>query len=78
MASQAPNGAANGAPPTTVANNSGPIDNHDVNDWKNRFNEVLAKPGDVINSSSPADAREYQSSFFGCFNPIDTCKTSPW
>jgi hypothetical protein len=73
MASQAPQ-APNGAPAATVAK-PGPIDNRDVDDWKNRFNEVLAKPGDVINSSAPADAREYQSSFFGCFNPIDTCKT---
>ncbi|RYO74287.1 hypothetical protein DL766_007016 [Monosporascus sp. MC13-8B] len=49
------------------------IDNRDVEDWKNRFNEVLAKPGDVVNSRSPADAQPWYASFFGCFNPVDLC-----
>jgi hypothetical protein len=52
---------------------SGPINDTDVNEWKNRFNEVLTKPGDVVNSRSPATAQPWHESFLGCFNPIDLC-----
>lgn len=65
--------AANGAPAPAKA---GPINDHDVEQWKNRFNEVLAKPSEHVNSKSPADAREWQTGFFGCCSPIDTCKIS--
>ncbi|KAF2399070.1 PLAC8-domain-containing protein [Trichodelitschia bisporula] len=50
----------------------GPVDHADVESWKARFNEVLAKP-DVITAPGPADAREWNAGFFGCCNPIDTC-----
>ena len=52
---------------------NGPIDNRDVEEWTTRFNEVLAKPGDVINSRSPEGSQPWYSSFFGCFSPLDLC-----
>ncbi|KAJ9138401.1 PLAC8 family-domain-containing protein [Pleurostoma richardsiae] len=52
---------------------NGPINDRDVEDWKNRVNAVLAKPGDVVNSRSPESAQSWTTSFFGCFDPIDLC-----
>ncbi|EON96358.1 putative plac8 family protein [Phaeoacremonium minimum UCRPA7] len=52
---------------------TGPINDHDIEDWKRRVNEVLAKPGDVVKSKSPESAGGWNNSFFGCFNPIDLC-----
>lgn len=52
---------------------NGPINNRDVEEWTTRFNEVLAKPGDVINSRSPEGSQPWYSSFFGCFSPVDLC-----
>ena len=63
------------APPAPAPAKGGPIDNHDVDDWKNRFNHVLGNAGEVINSKSSGDAQEWSSGFFGCCNPIDTCKS---
>ncbi|KAL2162301.1 hypothetical protein VTH06DRAFT_7214 [Thermothelomyces fergusii] len=51
----------------------GPVSNDDVADWTARFNDVLAKPGDYLNSQSPANAQPWYHSFFACFSPIDTC-----
>ncbi|SPO05136.1 related to DUF614 domain protein [Cephalotrichum gorgonifer] len=51
----------------------GPIDNKDVQEWTERFNQVLAQPGEVINSKSPEDSQPWYSGLFSCFNPIDTC-----
>jgi len=51
----------------------GPINDHDVEDWKNRFNHVLGNAGEVINSKSPAEAQDFQNAFFGCCAPIDLC-----
>jgi hypothetical protein len=45
---------------------SGPISDKDINEWKVRINEVLAKPADVVKSKSPAAARPWHESFFGC------------
>jgi hypothetical protein len=56
------------------AKSGGAIDAHDVEDWKNRFNEVLSKPSEHINSKSPEDSREWNFGFWGCCNPIDLCK----
>jgi len=52
---------------------AGPINDHDVEDWKKRFNDVLAKPGDHVNSKSPEGAQSWTSGLFDCFNPIDLC-----
>ncbi|KAL6887939.1 PLAC8 domain-containing protein [Trichoderma evansii] len=52
---------------------SSPISNDDVNHWKDRFNDVLSRPGDHINSRSPAGASQWSSSLFDCFSPIETC-----
>lgn len=52
---------------------SGPIDNHDVEDWKQRFNTVLAKPSEHVKSASPATAQSWHNSLFGCCSPIDLC-----
>ena len=52
---------------------NGPINDRDMEDWKNRFNEVLAKPSEHINQKSPEDAGAWNASFCGCFDPIDTC-----
>jgi hypothetical protein len=51
----------------------GPVNNDDVAEWTARFNDVLARPGDYVNSKSPASAQPWYTSFFGCFSPIDTC-----
>lgn len=59
--------------PAQQPNAAGPISDKDVGDWKNRFNEVLAKPGEVVNSKSPEGAQPWNESFFGCFSPIDLC-----
>lgn len=51
----------------------GPIDDNDVNHWKERFNDVLSRPGDHINSRSPGGAIGWATHLFDCFNPIDLC-----
>lgn len=58
---------------TTNNNANGPIDNADIEDWKKRFNEVLAKPKEHIDSKSPATSQSWTNSLFGCFSPIDLC-----
>ncbi|KAK0709349.1 PLAC8 family-domain-containing protein [Lasiosphaeria miniovina] len=50
-----------------------PINDHDVEDWKTRFNDVLARPSEHINSKSPPTAAPWHNSFFACLTPIDTC-----
>jgi hypothetical protein len=55
---------------------SGPIDHTDMQDWMERFNGVLSKSGEHINEKSPEDSREWNNSFFGCLDPIDTCTYS--
>jgi len=52
---------------------SGPIDHTDMQDWMERFNGALSKSGEHIHEKSPEDSREWNSSFFGCLDPIDTC-----
>lgn len=52
---------------------SSPISNDDLNRWKDRFNDVLSRPGDHINSKSPAGASKWATSLFDCFSPLDTC-----
>jgi len=61
------------AAPQQTSNPTGPINDKDVEDWKNRINVVLSKPGEVVNSKSPEDAQSWNASFFGCLNPIDLC-----
>jgi len=73
---QAPNGQAPVAAPAAApaaANGTGPINDRDVEDWKNRFNHVLGNAGETVNSKSAADAQPWTNSFFGCCSPIDTC-----
>ncbi|RFU73942.1 hypothetical protein TARUN_8323 [Trichoderma arundinaceum] len=53
--------------------NAGAINDADVNHWKDRFNDVLSRPGEHINSRSPAGAASWTTHLFDCFNPIDTC-----
>jgi hypothetical protein len=59
------------APAAAAAN--GPIDQADLDDWKNRFNDVLSRSGEVVNSKSAETAQSWSAGFFDCFNPIDTC-----
>ncbi|KAK3303147.1 PLAC8 family-domain-containing protein [Chaetomium strumarium] len=54
----------------------GPISNDDVAEWTARFNDVLARPGEYVNSKSPESAQPWYNSFFGCFAPIETCLMS--
>ncbi|KAH6955773.1 PLAC8 family-domain-containing protein [Ilyonectria robusta] len=61
------------ATPAQNQNNNGPIDHDDLNEWKGRFNDVLARPSEHVNSKSPESAQPWASAFFGCCNPIDTC-----
>jgi hypothetical protein len=51
----------------------GPINNDDMAEWTARFNDVLARPGEYVNSKSPESSQPWYTSFFGCFNPIETC-----
>ncbi|OCT50804.1 hypothetical protein CLCR_07738 [Cladophialophora carrionii] len=53
----------------------GMIDQKDVQDWVQRFNEGLADSS-VITAPSAPDARPWHTSFFSCFAPIDTCRCS--
>lgn len=48
------------------------INPHDVDDWKSRFNEVLADTS-KITAPGPTDAKSWTNAFFGCFSPIDLC-----
>ncbi|EFY86987.1 DUF614 domain protein [Metarhizium acridum CQMa 102] len=61
------------APAATQPANNGPIDQADLDDWKNRFNHVLSRSGEVVNSKSPESAQSWAAGFFDCFSPIDTC-----
>jgi hypothetical protein len=61
--------------PANSAAKSGPISDHDVADWKDRFNQVLGNAGETINSKSAGDAQEWSNGFFSCCSPIDTCET---
>ena len=58
---------------TNVQSTGGPVDDRDVQEWKTRFNEVLAQPSAVINSKSPATSQSWTHGFFECFSPIDLC-----
>ncbi|KXX77772.1 Protein PLANT CADMIUM RESISTANCE 9 [Madurella mycetomatis] len=51
----------------------GPINDADVAEWTARFNDLLARPGEYINSRSPEGAQSWKNSFFEFWNPIDTC-----
>jgi hypothetical protein len=50
----------------------GPIDQRDVDGWKNRFNDALSNT-DKITAPAATDARPWHAGLFDCFNPIDTC-----
>lgn len=54
----------------------GPIDNDEVQEWIGRANDVLAQPGEVLNSKSADDAQPWYSNLFGCFSPVDLCLTT--
>lgn len=62
------------APAPQHPNNSGPINDKDVEDWKTRFNAVLGNAGETINSKSAEDSQSWTNQFFGCCSPIDLCK----
>lgn len=66
--------ATSPAQPTKQAG-TGCIDDADVEDWKQRFTEVLDKPAEHIKSKSPETSREWHNQLFSCFTPVDTCKT---
>ncbi|EFX00261.1 duf614 domain containing protein [Grosmannia clavigera kw1407] len=55
---------------------SGPVNDKDVEEWKARINNILAKPTDHINQRSPDDSQPWYTSFFDCCSPIDLCLTS--
>ena len=61
------------AAPAQQNHNQGPISDKDVADWKNRFNDVLARPSEHINSKSPENSQPWYAGFFDCFSPIDLC-----
>ncbi|KAF2431900.1 PLAC8-domain-containing protein [Tothia fuscella] len=60
------------APVAAVPAKQGPIDNKDVDDWKNRFNAALANPQEITGPAAH-DARPWHAGMFECFSPIDTC-----
>ncbi|CAK7218113.1 hypothetical protein SCUCBS95973_003379 [Sporothrix curviconia] len=49
------------------------VNDKDVAEWKDRFNDVLARPADHINQRSPEGAQSWSEAFFGCCSPIDLC-----
>jgi len=51
----------------------GPISDNDVEEWKARFNDVLARPSEHVNQKSPPNAQPWYNSLFACFSPIDLC-----
>lgn len=53
-----------------------PLNHDDMGDWAARFNDVLARPGEHVNSKSPETSQPWHNSFFGCLAPIDTCLMS--
>lgn len=53
---------------------TGGIDAADIEDWKQRFTDVLGKPAEHINNKSPETSRDWHNGLFECFTPIDTCK----
>ena len=55
------------------AASQGPINDADVAEWKNRFNDVLARPSEHLNSKSPENAEPWTSNFWHFFNPLETC-----
>jgi hypothetical protein len=63
------------APQAPVANTPakpGPIDQADIEGWKNRFNDALANT-DKITAPAAEGGRPWHTSLFGCFGAIDTC-----
>jgi hypothetical protein len=70
----APDAGAPAHAPVAGTKSSGPIDDKDINDWKDRFNKTFANVGETVNAKSPAEAQEYQTAFFGCCSPIELCK----
>ena len=45
----------------------------DAGEWINRVKDVVNKP-DILSAPRPADAGKWHFDFFGCFDPIDTCR----
>ncbi|KAK5662344.1 hypothetical protein OQA88_8254 [Cercophora sp. LCS_1] len=62
--------------PTSAPQKPGPINDEDVNHWKARINDVLARPSEHVNHKSPESSRPWSNAFFGCFAPIDLCLIS--
>ena len=54
-------------------NQPGAVDNDDVQFWTNKVNDVLSRPGEVLQSKSSAEASTWHNAFFSCFEPIDLC-----
>lgn len=64
---------ATAAPAQTNQASAGLIDDKDVEHWKQKFSDLLAKPSEHLESKSAETARDYHSGLFECFMPIDTC-----
>lgn len=62
--------------PGTTPPKSSLIDERDVMDWTQRFNEVLEKPSETLKAKAPEDARPWHANFCGFCLPIDTCTLS--
>jgi hypothetical protein len=61
------------APQQQPAAAAQPVSNADVGEWTARFNDVLSRPSEHINSKSPDSAQPWHNAFFGCLAPIDVC-----
>jgi len=61
------------APAVGGTKSTGPINDNDINDWKDRFNKTFANVGETVNAKSPEGAQEFSNAFFGCCSPIETC-----
>ncbi|KAF2101065.1 PLAC8-domain-containing protein [Rhizodiscina lignyota] len=80
MSAPVENGAAPAAPAETPAAAPAsapaqatrqPIENDDIEHWKNRVNELLTQQG---KTEAPVEGgKPWHAQLFGCFDPIDTC-----
>ncbi|KAI8623494.1 PLAC8 family-domain-containing protein [Xylariaceae sp. FL1651] len=59
------------SPPTN--NQASPVDQNDIRFWTDKLNDIAKRPAEVVMSQSDARASSWYTSFFGCFDPIDTC-----
>lgn len=59
-----------------MSSRPGPISEADLAEWKARFGDLLARPGEHVKSRSPEGAQPWKTSFFEFWSPLSTCLTA--